>query len=210
MRPEDLTETAIVELLALMGDLLSGYQDRIAGESYLGAARRRPAAGLRVEVDGEPWREVRSLVDSGPDDPAYVVATRYDGATVIEFGDGEHGRRPAAGTGIGVRYRTGSGLTSVVLLQGRVVIDADWNEGANAKVYGVHRGVVLDNVDPLLARRLRVLVPDVTGDTGACAMACLPASSSAELPSAGDQIWVAFESGDPDRPVWLGRLYSAT
>ena len=73
---------------------------------------------------------------------------------------------------------------------------------------GIYRGKVLDNVDPLLKRRLRVVIPDVTGDEGAWAMACLPASGVDTVPSVGDPIWVAFESGDPDQPVWLGRLFT--
>jgi hypothetical protein len=196
---------AIVELLAFVGDTLSTYQDLIADEADLGTARRRPA-GIRLEVDGERWREVPSLADSGPDDDHYVVTTQDDGATVIQFGDGEYGRRPPAGSAIRVRYRPSGNSTSVLLQEGRVVIDADWNEASGTKFCGIYRTLVVDNVDPLMKRRLRVLIPEVAGDDGVWAMACMPAGDPDTVPSVGDPIWVAFESCDPLQPVWLGRL----
>lgn len=72
-------------------------------------------------------------------------------------------------------------------------------------VCGVHRGVVVDNVDPLVQQRLFVRVPDVTGDAASWAAACVPVPGSSQVPGLGDQVWVAFEAGDPLRPVWLGR-----
>ena len=202
---------ALVELLGYVGDLIAAYQDRIADEGYLGSARRR-RGGIRVHVDGERWREVSSLLDSGPRDEHYTTSEE-DGPTVIQFGDGEHGRRPSTGSEIRVRYRSGQGhshghrYTSVVLQEGRVVIDADWDE-ANKEVCGIYRAVVVDNIDPLLKHRLRVLIPGVTGDDSAWAMACLPAGGPDTVPSVGDSIWIAFESCDPERPVWLGRLFT--
>jgi len=200
---------AIVELLAYVGDMISAYQDRIADEGYLGTPGRR-RAGLRVDVDGERWQEVSSLVESGPDDAHVVVTTQDDGATVIQFGDGEHGRRPSTGSDIQVRYRSGLGrrFTSVLLQEGRVVIDADWNEASGTEFCGIYRAVVVDDADPLLTRRVRVLIPEARGDESVWAMACLPAGDTNAVPSVGDAVWVAFESGNPDRPVWLGRLFT--
>jgi Type VI secretion system/phage-baseplate injector OB domain len=208
---EDLG-VALVELLAVVGDLLSYYQDRVANEAYLGSGRGRPG-GLRVEIDGERWHRQPDLAASGPEDRHFTVITQGGGAA-IQFGDGEHGQRPSAGSEIHVRFRSGLGgagnrFTSVRLQEGRVVIDADWKESAG-DAYGVYRAVVLDNVDPLMTRRLRVRIPDVHGDDSVWAMACLQPGASAEVPSIGDAVWVAFDSGDPDMPVWLGRLYSVT
>jgi len=196
---------ALVELLAYVGDMLGAYQDRIANEAYLGTGRRRRSS-IRVDVDGERWRAVPSLADSGPDDHHFVLTTRDDGSAIVQFGDGEHGLTPSGGGDIRVRYRSGNGYTSVHLQQGRVVIDADWNE-ADATAFGIYRAVVVDNLDPLMKRRLRVLIPSITGDVGVWALACVPPGVGDEVPSVGDQVWVAFESGDPDQPVWLGRLF---
>jgi hypothetical protein len=61
---------------------------------------------VAVRVNGERWERVESLVDRGPDARAFTL----DPATgLVTFGDGVHGRRPASGSRIFVRYRAGAG-----------------------------------------------------------------------------------------------------
>lgn len=122
---------ALLELFAYVGDLLSSYADRIADESYLGTGRDPRSSRLSclvVEVDGHPWDRVVDFSDSGPDDLHYAVRVHEDGASMIEFGDGVHGRRPQPGDSIGVHYRRGASSSSVLVQEGRVLIDADWAE----------------------------------------------------------------------------------
>ncbi|WP_406831289.1 phage baseplate assembly protein V [Pedococcus sp. KACC 23699] len=168
-------------------------------------SRYRSRTEVEVEVDGHLWRRVADLSDSGPEDAHYVLARSDDGASVVEFGDGEHGQRPPADSSLGVRYRNGSAYSSVLLQQGRVVIDADVAEEPSGATAGVHRGTVLDNADPLEQQRLLVRVPDVSGDESLWAAACLPSTATQEVPAVGDGVWIAFEADDPSRPVWLGR-----
>ncbi len=200
---------ALLELFAFVGELLSRHADEIAAEAYLGTGRRHGSAGRRhrfeLEVDGQRWTQVTDLADSGADDCHYVVSRRDDGASVIEFGDGEHGQRPPANGSIGVRYRQGGGYASVLLQQGRVVIETDESEEPSRLTGGVYAGVVLDNTDPLGRRRLLVRVPELSGDETVWAEACLPVPGTPGVPAVGDGVWVAAESCDPSRPVWLGR-----
>lgn len=199
---------ALLELFAFVAEMLSRHSDRLAAEAYLGTGRRRPSAGHRrtieLEVDGQRWRQVTDLADSGPEDHHYLVSRRDDGASVIEFGDGVNGQRPRANGSIGVRYRQGGGHTSVLLQQGRVIIDTDENEGPSRPAGGVHAAVVLDDTDPLEQRRLFVRVPGISADEGVWAAACLPVAGTTEAPAIGDSVWVGLESCDPSRPVWLG------
>lgn len=123
---------------------------------------------------------------SGAEDDHVRVSRRADGSTVVVFGDGVHGRRPPSGGLVTVTYRTGSSTPA-------------------GSVLGLHRGVVLDAVDPMMERRLLVRVPSVLGDQGAWALACLPVGAADDLPDVGDAVWVAFEGGDRSYPVWLGR-----
>ena len=68
--------------------------------------------------------------------------------------------------------------------------------------YGVYRAIVMDNVDPDQANRLHLSVPDVTGYEPAWAR---PSSAvGSETPAVGSGVWVQYESGAADHPVWVG------
>jgi hypothetical protein len=69
--------------------------------------------------------------------------------------------------------------------------------------FGIYRATVVSNSDPLSKRRLQVLVPEVTGEQPVWAAACVPQGSRAQ-PKSGTVIWLQFESGDVNRPVWVG------
>jgi uncharacterized protein involved in type VI secretion and phage assembly len=75
--------------------------------------------------------------------------------------------------------------------------------------YGKYRGVVTDNKDPLMTGRVKARVPDVMGEkeTG-WAMPCAPFGGSGvgffALPTVGAGVWIEFEHGDLDYPVWSG------
>ena len=75
--------------------------------------------------------------------------------------------------------------------------------------YGKYRGVVTDNKDPLMIGRVRAKVPDVMGDLeSGWAMPCAPFGGSGmgffALPKVGAGVWIEFEQGDPDYPIWAG------
>jgi uncharacterized protein involved in type VI secretion and phage assembly len=73
----------------------------------------------------------------------------------------------------------------------------------------VYRGTVVNNVDPLQTGRIMAMVPDVSGLTPTTwAMPCVPIAGKQMgvfmVPQIGSGIFVQFEGGDPDRPVWVG------
>ena len=75
--------------------------------------------------------------------------------------------------------------------------------------YGKYRGVVTDNLDPLMIGRVRARVPDVMGDQeSGWAMPCAPFGGNGmgflAVPSTGAGVWIEFEHGDPDFPIWSG------
>jgi hypothetical protein len=73
---------------------------------------------------------------------------------------------------------------------------------------GVYRAVVVDNVDPLKQQRLKVRIPEVSPGVDQWAMPCTSGGQTV-LPSVGATVWVMFEGGQADRPVWLGVLPGA-
>jgi len=139
---------ALLQLLAFVGDLLSSHSERLTAEAYLGSGRRNK---FEIEVDGHPWHQVTDLAGSGAEDPHYLVSRRHDGASVIEFGDGVHGRRPPSNSSIGVRYRHAGAYSSVLLQQRRVFIDTDVSEEPVRATCGVYRVTVLDKRRPAYA-----------------------------------------------------------
>jgi uncharacterized protein involved in type VI secretion and phage assembly len=81
------------------------------------------------------------------------------------------------------------------------------------KYLGKYRGSVLNNVDPMQMGRLMLQVPDVYGSMPSTwAMPCVPAAGmqmgSWFVPPIGAGIWVEFEQGDADYPVWTGCWWS--
>jgi uncharacterized protein involved in type VI secretion and phage assembly len=77
------------------------------------------------------------------------------------------------------------------------------------RFYGKYRGVVTSNTDPMMMGRIRAKVPDVLGDTeSGWALPCFPVGGNGmgffAVPSSGAGVWIEFEQGDPDYPIWSG------
>ncbi len=74
--------------------------------------------------------------------------------------------------------------------------------------YGKYRGIVRNNVDPMQQARLLLSVPDVLGlDLSSWALPCLPPGAPCSLPAIGSEVWVEFEQGNPDLPIWCGMFW---
>src|SRR5919204_6862463 len=85
---------------------------------------------------------------------------------------------------------------------------------AAQRFYGKYRGTVVNNVDPLQIGRIQAIVPDVSNVVPTSwAMPCLPGAGINTgfytVPQIGSGVWIEFESGDPDRPIWVGGLWGA-
>jgi uncharacterized protein involved in type VI secretion and phage assembly len=75
--------------------------------------------------------------------------------------------------------------------------------------YGKHRATVVNNIDPNQKGRIQVQVPAVYGtNTLNWALPCAPYAGNGEgffmIPPIGANVWVEFEGGDIDRPIWAG------
>ncbi len=83
------------------------------------------------------------------------------------------------------------------------------------KFFGKYRGTVIDNIDPLQKGRLMVQVPDVSNILPSTwAMPCVPfagiQSGFFALPPIGAGVWIEFEQGNSDYPIWTGCFWGST
>lgn len=80
--------------------------------------------------------------------------------------------------------------------------------------FGKYRGSVVNNIDPMQIGRLQVMVPDVMGvGVSSWAMPCVPLAGPQMgayfVPLIGAGVWVEFEGGDPDYPIWTGGFWGS-
>lgn len=97
-------------------------------------------------------------------------------------------------------------------------------ETLKGRFFGIWRGVVTNVNDPEGLGRVRAKVHELFGDDeetdwasycapfggGGAGWFTLPSpvTAGAEQPQAGDGVWIMFEAGDINRPVWVGFWYS--
>lgn len=82
------------------------------------------------------------------------------------------------------------------------------------KYFGKYRGTVINNLDPMQMGRIQAMVPDVSNFIPTSwAMPCVPVAGLQmgvfTLPPIGAGVWIEFEQGDPDYPVWVGCFYGS-
>ena len=96
------------------------------------------------------------------------------------------------------------------------------------KLYGKYRGIVKDNIDPLKKGRIRAIVPEVASDVLLdWALPCMPYGATINpnsdnqpaeakggfgyfaVPELETGVWIEFEAGNINRPIWVGVFFSS-
>lgn len=90
----------------------------------------------------------------------------------------------------------------------------EMGNGGARRFLGKYRGTVLNNVDPMKKGRLLVQVVDVLGIfMSSWAMPCVPVGGfqmgAYLVPPVGAGVWVEFEQGNPDKPIWVGSFWGS-
>jgi uncharacterized protein involved in type VI secretion and phage assembly len=88
-------------------------------------------------------------------------------------------------------------------------INVDRDESCRERYYGKYRGTVVQNIDPEQRGRIQAIVPDVSNVMlSSWAEPALPAGGPQTgmftVPQLGAGVWIEFEQGDPDYPIWTG------
>jgi uncharacterized protein involved in type VI secretion and phage assembly len=83
------------------------------------------------------------------------------------------------------------------------------------RFYGKYRGVVLNNIDPMQIGRILASVPDVGGPLPTTwALPCIPLTGRQSgtwfVPQVGAGVWIEFEQGDTNYPIWTGCFWGSS
>jgi uncharacterized protein involved in type VI secretion and phage assembly len=87
------------------------------------------------------------------------------------------------------------------------------DKGHRPQFWGKYRAVVSNNKDPKKMGRVKVKCPKVLGDFESdWALPCFPFGGSPDrgivfMPKVGQGVWVEFEEGDPNLPIWVGSWF---
>jgi hypothetical protein len=82
------------------------------------------------------------------------------------------------------------------------------------KLFGKYAGIVFDNNDPKKMGRIKAYVPKAgftIEGTGATdwALPLMSYNGSSFIPQINSKVWIEFEAGDPNCPIWTGIFYGA-
>ena len=83
---------------------------------------------------------------------------------------------------------------------------------SETRYYGKYRGTAINVEDPMRMGRIMAEVPQVFGMLpSSWAMPCVPfagiQAGEWTVPPIGAGVWIEFEQGDPDFPIWAGCFY---
>jgi len=71
--------------------------------------------------------------------------------------------------------------------------------------FGVYRGIVKNNSDPKKQKRLKIIVPQITGtEVSDWILPLEPSNISVDVPTVGQGVWVTYVGGNTGYPVWIG------
>jgi hypothetical protein len=81
------------------------------------------------------------------------------------------------------------------------------------RFYGKYRGMVVNNVDPMQQGRIQASVPAVSQVLSTWALPCVPITGRQQgvfiVPQVGANVWIEYEAGDPQFPIWSGGFWGS-
>lgn len=82
------------------------------------------------------------------------------------------------------------------------------------KYYGLYRAKVVERDDERQRGRIKVQIPNITGDgksqyCEACMNTAYHRGGDLAVPKLNDTVWIMFEEGDVNKPVYVGNFFGA-
>src|SRR6185436_7968308 len=83
----------------------------------------------------------------------------------------------------------------------------------SSRLYGKYRGIVTDNNDPDNQGRIKAQVDALNGAETYWALPVSPFAGDSHglvlIPEVGSGVWIEFEAGDSNRPLWTGSWWAS-
>lgn len=83
---------------------------------------------------------------------------------------------------------------------------------ATDRYFGKYRGICINNVDPMFEGKILVSVPALGIPAPIWAEGCFPVTGTQagvySVPEIGAGVWIEFEQGNLDYPIWVGGFYT--
>jgi hypothetical protein len=99
--------------LALSQPIGDASSSQTAADSFT-SRQPRSISTLNLTVDGVPWQEKSSLLESGPNDTVFRVEMDDNGEATVVFGNGVFGMQPSETSTVIATYRVGGGISGNV------------------------------------------------------------------------------------------------
>ncbi len=82
------------------------------------------------------------------------------------------------------------------------------------KYLGKFEATVINNIDPMQLGRIQVQTPEASGiSLSSWATPCFPYTGKQMgaymIPQIGSSVWIEFQGGDLDKPIWTGGFYGS-
>ncbi len=157
---------------------------------------------LALVINGEIWIQVNNFQESKEYDRHFMTKRLENGHEVFIFGNGKNGSRP------GDRFALSLKQTKPDPELNGQLGDMNLNPNPSEKLKGIYRAVIMNNEDPEESNRLQVKIDAIPEMGLLWAPAILPSKDkNLIIPSVGDIVWISFKEGDPNQPLWLGKIY---
>ncbi len=159
---------------------------------------------VQLIIGGEIWLQVQDFNESTPYDRHFLIKQLSNGHEVFVFGDGKKGCRPTE------RYGTFEGPYKLHLVSESEdktpEIIPNGKKPTNL-LNGIYRAVVISNEDPDNHMKVQVKIDAIPEMGLLWAASVVPLKDNDRIrPAVGDLVWISFRNGDPNQPLWLGKI----
>ncbi|MAT44050.1 MAG: hypothetical protein CL609_17080 [Anaerolineaceae bacterium] len=156
---------------------------------------------ISLVINGEIWIQVNNFQDSREYDRHFMTKRLENGHEVFIFGNGKNGSRPGDRFALSLKQ-----TKSDPELNGQLG-NMNLNSNPSEKLKGIYRAVIMNNEDPEENLRLHVKIDAIPEMGLLWASPILPSKDkNLVIPSVGDIVWISFKEGDPQQPLWLGKI----